>query len=138
MSEKNLEAAVEDYMQLRDIRSALKAKFDEQDKKLKATQDKIEAFLLDMSNNTGLNSFRTDAGIVTRTSKTVSGVTNWDTFLHWAQENNMLSLLPKRVGSTALGEYLAQHENVPPPGLKLTTMAELSITRPRASTKKES
>lgn len=133
MGKFTIEEAVCDFMAIKDQRATLKAAFEEEDNKLKRVQEKIEAYLLQSSNETGVDSFRTPYGTASKVGKRVFNVKDADAFIDWVIQTGNRQMLPKRANSTPMKEYFEQHEALPP-GVETQQFFEISITRPRAAT----
>lgn len=133
MGKFTIEEAVGDYMAIKDQRATLKAAFEEEDNKLKRIQEKIEAYLLQASNETGVDSFRTPYGTASRVTKRVFNVKDADAFIDWVIQTDNRQMLPKRANSAPMKEYFEEHESTPP-GVEAVSFSEISITRPRAAT----
>lgn len=94
------------YLKIRDRRAELKAAFDEEDKKLKAQQEKISAALLDFCKKNNLETVKTTAGVFYRTVKTRYWTNDWEALNAFVKEHDVPEFYEKRLNQTAVKEYI--------------------------------
>ena len=97
-----IDTLVAEYVRLRDERHALAT----QDKALKEQMNQLEVQMLDISNELGVNSFKTDYGTVFKTTKTYASVTDREALERYAIENNDLGVFTNHVSKTHIVELL--------------------------------
>lgn len=97
-----IDTLVAEYVRLRDERHVLAT----QDKALKAQMTQLEVQMLDISNELGVNSFKTDYGTVFKTTKTYASVTDREALERYAIENNDLGVFTNHVSKTHIVELL--------------------------------
>lgn len=97
-----IDELIKAYIVIRDERHALAAR----DKLLKEQMTALENQMLDISNNLGVNSFKTDHGTVFKTTKTYVSVQDREALDRYAVENNDLGVFTNHVSKTHIVELL--------------------------------
>lgn len=97
-----IDTLVAEYVKLRDERHALAAR----DKLLKEQMTALENQMLDISNNLGVNSFKTDYGTVFKTTKTYVSVQDREALDRYAVENKDLGVFTNHVCKLHIIELL--------------------------------
>lgn len=105
------------YTKIRDARSALAAKFKEEDGALQAQQNEIKRALLDYCEANGVESARTASGTFYRTVKTRYWPSDWSAVYRFVVENNMPELFEKRLNQGVIKELLDEDPDFSLPGL---------------------
>jgi hypothetical protein len=122
----NLQEAVDKYIRLR----ALKTEKDQAHKAAMATinnaMDQLEAWLLDQMNQLGIESVRTEAGTAYKTTNTSATVSDWEQTLPFIIENELWSMLERRVSKSAVEEYMQVNGELPP-GVSVRTVASVNF-----------
>jgi hypothetical protein len=108
------EALVERYVQLRDKKAELKAKYDGEVAHIERALEKCEQYMLAHLNEQGAESVKTKAGTFYKTQRTSVTVADWDAYFSWLRENDMWSMLEHRANKSAVEEYKAVHDDLPP------------------------
>ena len=103
------------YVKIRDARPELKAKYEDDDAKLKAQLDKIERVLLKMMDDLGITSLKTEAGTATKTQRTRYWAADWDAFKDFMRQYDALDLVERRVHQGNFKEFMETHPDVVPP-----------------------
>ena len=109
-----LSEVVEKYIEIRDRREQRKREFREADAADEALQAKIEAKLLEVCHQQGLNSLNTPAGTAYIASRTAATVADKEAFMRFIQETGEFPLLEVRASKTAVEQYKEAHETLPP------------------------
>lgn len=105
------------YIQLRDKKAALKAQHDAEMAPIQAMLDKVEVHLLTKMNEQGVKSYGASSGagtayISTRTSATCA---DWESYKQFCvQQDDPFMFMERRVNKTAIDEYVAQNNDLPP------------------------
>lgn len=107
-------ALVAKYIQIRDARAALKRQFEDKDAQFKEAQERIEKAFLAHLDAHGMDSAGTEHGTFYKDKSVSVTVADWDQVLPFIRDNNMWSMLDKRVNKTAVEEYVKEHEDLPP------------------------
>jgi len=109
-----LDAVVERYVALRDMKAQLKAEYDRKVADIDTALDKCEKFLLATMNEQGVESMKTKAGTAYKAPRTSVTVADWDAFFGWVRENEAWAMLEHRVSKAACEEYREVHDDIPP------------------------
>jgi hypothetical protein len=100
---------------LRDRRAQRKAAYDNDDADDRTKQDKIEVEFLRRFQERGIDNVSArDVGTAYRTTRSSATVADWDTFLNHVVENEAWEMLERRVNKTAVQQYKAEEEDLPP------------------------
>ena len=100
---------------LRDKLHVLKTKFEEEANKIKAVEQKCEAWLLARAREAGVTQFKVDGiGTAYISVKTKVSCGDWVAFYDWIIETSSVDALERRVSSTFVKEYRAEHKELPP------------------------
>lgn len=117
------------YLKIRDARSELKAKYDEEDKKLEEQMDVIEARLLEICKDNDANSIKTEAGTVMRRVATRYWTNDWDSMYNFVKENDAYGLLERRVHQGNMKQFLEENPDKFPPGMLLDSEYKITVRR---------
>lgn len=109
-----IEDVIARYVALRDKKAALKAELDKATEKIDEGMVRLERFMLDYLNKTGLNSVGTGDFCAYKAS--VTSVTTGDkaAFLDYVKENEAWGLLDVRPSKTAVVEFRTENDDLPP------------------------
>lgn len=109
-----LSEAVSLYIQMRDKKAQMKADFEASIAPLNEKMEKLEAKLLDVFNKTGMDSVKTEHGTAYTTTRTTASVADRDAFMEYVKANEEWSLLEVRASKTAVEQFKAVHDDIPP------------------------
>lgn len=123
------EKLVKAYIKMRDARSQLKVKFEEEDAAIKSQMEVIESHLLETCKAAGANSIKTDAGTVMRGVKTNYWSSDWESMHEFIRENNALDLLERRIAQKAMGEFLKENPDKLPKGMNVDSKYTITVRR---------
>ena len=119
---------VDGYIQLRDKKAQLKAKHEAELAPINAMMDKIETHLLAQMQEQGVTSYKTELGTAYTSTTTKANVADWDGLLSFVREHSLWQMLERRVSKTAVDEYVAAHQDLPP-GVNYSTAVAVNIRR---------
>lgn len=123
-----LSDAVSLYIQMRDKKAQMKADFEASIAPLNEKMEKLEAKLIDVFNKTGMDSVRTEFGTAYTTTRTTASVADRDTFMDYVKANEEWSLLEVRASKTAVEQFKAIHDDIPP-GVSIREERVVNIRR---------
>jgi phage host-nuclease inhibitor protein Gam len=123
-----LSEAVELYIKMRDKKAELKAEFDAKVAPLNEKMDKLEAKLLDVFNQTGMDSVKTESGTAYTTTRVTASVADKDVFMTHVRENDDWGLLEIRASKTAIEQYRSVHDDIPP-GISMREERVVNVRR---------
>lgn len=114
-TELRMDQLVAVFIQCREKKAKLKAEFAEQTAAISAVQDKIEALLLERFAALGIDSVKTPAGTAYSSVATTASLADWDTFKAFCeQQDDPFEFIERRVSKTAIEQYKAEHQDLPP------------------------
>lgn len=119
---------VQKYIEIRDAREERKRAYNEADASDKAKQEKIEAKLLEVFQQSGIESLRTDAGTAYTTSRTTASVADKEAFMAFVTEKQEWPLLEVRAAKTAVEQYKDANGDLPP-GINWRSEVVVNIRR---------
>lgn len=105
---------IEKYIALRDKKAQFKAEYEAKVGEIDAALDRIEKHLLTNMQAQGLKALPTTAGTAYIQHRTSASVADWDSLLGFIREHGAWSMLEKRVAKTAVEEYRAANDELPP------------------------
>jgi hypothetical protein len=110
-----IDQVIAKYIELRDRKAQLKAEYEAKVAPVQEAMDKAEAFILQKMEETGVTSFKTDAGTAYATIRTSASLADWDLFREFlAQQEDPFVFLDRRVNKTAIEEYTKDKQDLPP------------------------
>ncbi len=120
---------VETYIKIREKKSRLKADYDLKVSKFDEVQDKIEALLLQRFGEMGVDSIKTAAGTAYMQVRSSATLADWDVFREFlAQQEDPYMYVERRVSKTAVEQYKAANEDLPP-GVNWNEMRVVNFRR---------
>lgn len=117
------------YIKIRDARAALAAKFKEEDAELATQLDAVKTALLDYCKDHGVDSVRTQEGLVYRTQKTRYWTNDWASMHKFILEHQLPEFFEKRLNQGAVKEFLEENPEVMPPGLNADSEYTISVRK---------
>lgn len=105
---------VEKYIELRDGKAKIAAKYKEDVAKIDVILDKIEAYILETFTEQGIDSAKTPKGTAYKSVRSSATVADWDATLDFIKANNLWNLLKHDVAKKAVEEYRDEHNDLPP------------------------
>ena len=109
-----MDEIVKTYIKVREKKSQLKAGYDASKAKYDELQDKLEALLLVKFGELGVDSVKTEQGTAYTSVRTTATVADWDILLNFVKENDAYEMLERRVSKTAVEQYKAANDDLPP------------------------
>lgn len=129
-----VEELVDEFVKLRDQKSAVAARAKELIDKLETKMDALQVDILQKFDELGVESARTKAGTAFKKVSRSTSVAQWDDFLPWVQTTGNWHMLTRAANKTAVLEFADEHEDLPP-GINLYSRVELGINRPTKAKK---
>ena len=112
--EPSMDALVERYIELRDAKAELKARYTERVSKLDEIMARIEVQILTHFQKHGGESFKTKKGTAYKSKRTSVRVQDWDAVLDFIRKHELWSMLEKRVSKAAVEQYKEENDEFPP------------------------
>lgn len=109
-----IEEVVEKYVLLRDKKSQVKARYDEEVAKIDDVMKRVEGALLKHFDTVGVESVSTKAGTAYKATRSSATVGDWDSFIAFVRAQDAYNFLEHRVSKSAVEEFKAANEDLPP------------------------
>ena len=103
------------YIAIRDKRSELKKKFEEEDDVLKEGMEKIEHAILDHCKENNIESLKTTNGTAYKRISERYWATDWDAFNQYVKEHDILEVYEKRIAQGNMKQFLEDNPGATPP-----------------------
>jgi hypothetical protein len=116
------------YIGLRDRRAKRKAAYENDDAPDAKKMETIEGILLHRLQTSGAESVRTNFGTAYKTTKSYASIADWDAFIQFVQQHDAWEMLTRGANKTAVEQYRAANEDVPP-GVNLRTEVVVNFRR---------
>jgi hypothetical protein len=124
-----LSDAVSLYIKLRDQKAQMKAEFDAAVAPVQEKMDKLEAKLLEVFNQTGMDSVKTEFGTAYATVRSTASIADREAFMDYVKANEEWSLLEVRAAKSAIEQFRSANDNELPPGVNLREERVVNIRR---------
>jgi len=135
MTDISVEDVVAKYRALRDKKSAIEAETKEKVAAIKESMALIENYLMDLSNKTGIESFKTQAGTAYVSETQAVKVTDWDEVLEFIKHNDQYELLTRKVSATVARD-IVDELGKPIPGVELVGIKNVRFRAPAKKARK--
>lgn len=116
------------YLQIRDRKAAMEAKHKDELRPFNDALDKLEAHAVELLKGAGVESMKTEAGTVYSSEKFSVSVADRELFMDHIKSHGAYELLDVRPNKTAVREYMAEHQDVPP-GVSTRTVVSANFRR---------
>jgi hypothetical protein len=120
--------AADAYRKLRDKKSDIKKRHEEELRPINEAMDQLEVVLLDVLNSTGGNSIRTGAGTVFKSTRTTYSVSDPTAFREWVEQQGCPDMFENRVSKEALEAHIANGGTLPP-GIKVSSDVTVTVRK---------
>jgi len=117
------------YIKIRDSRATLKREFDEKNKALLDKQDMIKNALLKYCKDEGVESVRTDEGLVYRTMRKRYWTSDWASMHKFILQHEVPEFFEKRLNQGIVADYLEEHPDELPPGLNVDSEYQIAVRK---------
>lgn len=117
------------YLNIRQARSDLRKRFDEEDGQLKESMTKLETIMLQQLNDSGAQSMRTDSGTFYKTEKIKPSASDWEAFYDWIAKEDAFDALERRIKAVFIKEYMEEHDGELPPGVSVHREYQVNVRR---------
>lgn len=120
---------VDKYIKLRDKKAKMKADFDASVAEIDSLLDQMEAVIMQELDSQGATSIKTASGTAYIQSRVSASVADWDAyFFGFVVPNQAWEFLERRVSKTAVEQYKAANEDVPP-GVNYSETRTVNVRR---------
>lgn len=132
MTTMDIDRKIEQYIELRDVRQALKRKFEEKDHDLRIVQEVLEGQLSEFMATHGVQNVASKHGTAYVTVRYSASLADPDAFMRFVIDNRAFDLLDRRANANAVRDFMSEHK-VEPPGVKLSALQHVGVRRPGKS-----
>lgn len=123
-----IDSIIERYIKLRDKKAVMKAAFDASTADINTAMARCEQVILEEINSQGVESVRTEHGTAFKSVSTSVTTADGEMFMQFCIANDRLDLLEKRPNKTAVEEYKAANDDLPP-GINYRQAVTLNVRR---------
>jgi hypothetical protein len=102
------------YVELREQRAQHKAEFDMKVAKIDQVLEKIEAKLLEVFEQTGMDSVKTEFGTAYSSNRSTASVADKEAFMEFVKSNDEWPLLEVRANKSSVEQFKEEHGELPP------------------------
>jgi hypothetical protein len=117
------------YIELRNQKAALKADYEAKVAGVDEKLDKIEAKLLEVFDQQGMDSVKTELGTAYKSTRTTASVADRDVFMNFVKAKEEWALLEVRAAKSAVEQYMTANEGVLPPGVNWRAEAVVNVRK---------
>ena len=110
----NVNEIVDRYIALRDRKAVLRKEYDDKVANIDKILEKAEAVMLKRFEEMGVESIKTAAGTVYKSTRTSATVGDWDAFLAHVRQTEAWEMLEHRAAKRAVEEFKAANDDLPP------------------------
>ena len=129
MSEITADRLFAAYIKLRNRRQEILRAFEQEDNELKAQQELISDKMLEICKEVGADSFKTQYGTVSRTTKTRYWTNDWASMYEFIKEHDAPQLLEQRLHQGNLKTFLEENPEQLPPGLNADSRYAITVRK---------
>ena len=126
------EKLAEVYVKIRDARTALKERFEDEDYQMEEQMNMIAEKMLDLCKDIDADSIRTPAGTIIRKVSTRYWTTDWESMYDFIHDNNAYPLMEKRIHQTNMKQFLEEHPDLLPAGLQADSKYTIVVRRSKS------
>lgn len=123
-----IDKVVTAYIQLRDKKAEMKKEFDLATAGINEQLEALENFIMEKTNELGVDSFKTEAGTAYRYETVSATVGDWDKTLEFIKSTDSWDMLEHRVSKKAVEGYKEAYGEIPP-GINFTSMFTIGVRR---------
>lgn len=121
---------VSTYIKIRDARAEIKAEYADKDAELKSKLDKIEAALLALYKEKGIESLKTEAGTASRLVRTRYWAPDWEAFSIFVKKHDAIDLLEHRIHQGNFKTFVEENPDLVVP-VSVNSEYSIRVTRGR-------
>lgn len=126
--QSHLGALIDLYLETRDMKAALEKKQKQVLKKYTTVMARIEAKLMEMLQEKGLQSLSSDIGTAYIRHSRSAPISDGEAFKNYVIENRAWDMLDWKANITAVGDFVEEHQALPP-GVNYKTVITLGVMR---------
>lgn len=124
-----IDEAIEKYIELRDKKAEIRARYNAKVENIDAALKKLEAAFLRSFSKTGQRSAQgANGGTAFIKERTSDKVVDRQAYIEFLEATGAMDLIESRVNKSALDEYIEQHGDLPP-GVTRSTELTINVRR---------
>ena len=123
----SVDKLVNAYAKIRDKRSELTSKYQEEEGALREKQDKVKLALLSYCKEHEVDSVRTASGLFYRTVKQRYWTSDWESMHKFIFEHNVPEFFEKRLNQTHVRQFIEENPDEVPAGLNVDSEYTISV-----------
>lgn len=127
--EPTVDGVIATYIKLRGMKEAIEKDVSKQVAEIKAKMLKLEAWIQAKSDETGVKSFKTDAGTAFLATSDYASVADWDQVMNFVKAHDAWDMLTKGVSKKIVREYIDANGAVPS-GVNFGSKVSVNVRRP--------
>lgn len=127
-SAMTLDKAIMAYVRVRDRKKDIEARHVEELAPVNQMLERLEAYMLDLMDQAGLQSIKSPHGTAFKSRRTTAKVLEWDATLGYILEYEAWDLLERRVSKKAV-EAIIEETQQPIPGVEVSTEIVINVRR---------
>ncbi len=124
-----VEIMVKAYVKMRDALGERRKEFKAFEARMKKDMDKIAIELMATADAVGVESFKTEYGTAFKKTSDFVAVKDWSKALDYIVKYDLVNMFNKSVNKTAVKEFMAENNNMLPPGLEFGQKVEIQVRR---------
>jgi hypothetical protein len=126
----NISQLIKVYSKINTALKELVSEYEKKEAELNKDLNTVRVALLDKLKELGVDSLKTDLGVVYRTVVTKYWTNDWTAFGKFVVENNLPELLEKRLNQRNMKQFREENPDIIPPGLNTNSSYKLTV-RPK-------
>lgn len=127
----DIEKRIEQFRQIRDKLKAMEDAYDEARKPFVEIQNLLIGAISEHMKQQNVTSMKTAAGTATIQTRYSASLSDPDAFMTHVIAHSAFELMDRRANVTAVKDYVTKHAGEKPPGVNLSAVETLSVTKPR-------
>lgn len=124
-----LEKLTRVYIKMRDKKAELSHELEKKIGDLEADMSKVKSAIIHQMEDLGVESIRTEAGVVYRTVKTKYSTSDWESMNKFILEHGVPDLLVKSINQSNMKAFLEENPDLLPPGLNANMEYSVTVRR---------
>lgn len=124
----DVDKRVGQYIQIRDKLKEMDKEFEEKRKPLLDLQNVLSGWMQEFLEKSGGTAIKTKHGTVYLSTRYSASLADPEAFMNFVIENKLYDLLDRRANSTAVKDYVTEHNELPP-GANLTALKIVGVRR---------
>jgi hypothetical protein len=124
-----LEKLTRIYVKMRDKKAELAHELEQKIGKLETDMSTIKSAIIHQMEDLGVESIRTEAGVVYRTVRTKYATSDWESMNKFILEHGVPELLVKSINQSNMKAFLEENPDLLPPGLNANMEYSVTVRR---------